>query len=364
MAFLTGVIFLNAPAAALNNAGADKSSENENAIAAKTVRTKEGIFPYVSAQAFRYWLRTTLEREKPGGWQTAPIDREGKIAYTDGNPLDYHDDDLFGYMRAQGKSAAAKASRDALSSALTPVSTTITRVSPLRVSTFLALASTTPTQDFGVMSRHEGDPVPHEHQFYHAVLKGLFSLDLRAAGTFSYQNRTGYLNLDDNRIKKAQDKGLEHLEAEKSYRLPVEERRKRVAALLEGLAILSGGAKQTLHYTDVTPAIVVAMVTKGGNNPLQYVIGPDKQGLPEVKVDALHQMIKAWRDQIESPLYVGWVEGFCDEQRKSLEKLLAENIKNDTALSKLPHGYVLDHPRLVLQQIATDFRNSDNSWLA
>ncbi len=365
MSFLTGIILLDAPASALNNAGANRSSENENAVATKTVTTKEGTFPYVSAQSVRYWLRSTLERETPNGWKTAPIDREGKIAYTDGNPLRWWDDDLFGYMRAPGKSEAAKASRAQLTSALTPVSTTITRVSPLRVSTFMSLAPTRPTDDFGTMSRHEGNPVPHEHQFYRTVLKGMVSLDLGAAGTFSYIERTGYLNLDDNRRKEAEASGLQHLKEEKSYRLSHEERQNRVAALLEGLAIMSGGAKQALHYTDVTPAIVLALVTKGGNNPLQYVIGPDRNGLPQVNAGALSQMIEAWSDQIESPLYVGWVEGFQDSQRQYLENLLNGRAEGVEKLPALPHGFEMGHPRLVLQRIARDFQDAANSgWLA
>ena len=363
MSFLTGVIFLDAPASALNNAGADKSSDNENAVAAKTVRTKEGVFPYVSAQAFRYWLRSTLERDRANGWQTSPIDREGKIAYTDGNPLRYWDDDLFGYMRAPGKSAAARASREALASTLTKTETTITRVSPLRVSTFMSIAPATPTQDFGTMSRHEGAPVPHEHQFYRAALKGMFSLDLRAVGTFSYIDRTGYLNLDDIRKKEAEASGLQHLEGEKSYRLGEEERRSRVAALLDGMATIAGGAKQSLHYTDVTPAIVLAMITKGGNNPLQYVIGPGRQNsLPTLNLGALSQMIEAWGDQIESPLYVGWVEGFQDDQRETLSRALAGE---SGELPSLPHGYEMGHPRLILQRIAQDFRDKANqTWLS
>ena len=35
------------------------------------------------------------------------------------------------------------------------------------------------------MSRHEGDPVPYEHEFYSNILKGIFSIDLGAVGIFS-----------------------------------------------------------------------------------------------------------------------------------------------------------------------------------
>ena len=107
MSFISGLIILDAPASALNNAGADTGAKTDNTVAVKKIRTPDGIFPYVSAQAFRYWLRTTLDT--PGSeWIAAPIFREGKIAYTDSNPIKNWDDDLFGYMRAPSKKEEAK----------------------------------------------------------------------------------------------------------------------------------------------------------------------------------------------------------------------------------------------------------------
>jgi CRISPR-associated protein Cst2 len=257
MAFLTGLLLIDAPASALNNAGAAEEARTENAIAVKFIRTRQGAFPYVSAQAFRYWLRSTLEQTPELNWKPAPVFREAKIAYTDANPIEYWDDDLLGYMRAPSKKAGAAEKRkgDAARASETPTSTEITRVSPFRVSTFLSIAPVSITSDFGTMTRHEGDPVPHEHQFYHAVLKGLVSLNLHAAGTFSYVNRTGFRNLDDTRVELAKTKQLEHHGNEKSYRLPLEQRTQRLAALLRALGIVYGGAKLALHYTDVTPVV-------------------------------------------------------------------------------------------------------------
>src|SRR6185312_5073869 len=112
-----------------------------------------------------------------------------KIAYTDSNPLLYWDDDLFGYMRAPSKRESARLKREADTSRAGETETTgaITRAAPFRVSTLVSLAPVSITSDFGTMSRHEGNPVPHEHQFYRATLRGLFSLDLHASGTFSYR---------------------------------------------------------------------------------------------------------------------------------------------------------------------------------
>ncbi|MGH2538768.1 MAG: DevR family CRISPR-associated autoregulator, partial [Candidatus Promineifilaceae bacterium] len=236
MAFVTGLLLIDAPASALNNLGNIPGARTDNTVGVKMISTKEGAYPYVSAQAFRYWLRATLEGN--GEWKSAPIFREEKVAYTDANPIKYWDDDLLGYMRAPSKKSSAVEKREADPSRAeeTPTTDTVTRVSPFRVSTLVALAPVSITEDFGVMARHEGDPVPHEHQFYRATLRGLFSLDLRAAGTFSYRQRTGYLNLDNTRKEQAQGAGLEHDEKNKAYRLSPADRLKRISALLDGLA--------------------------------------------------------------------------------------------------------------------------------
>jgi len=356
MAFVSGVMLVDAPASALNNAGTVDTARTENMVAVKQIRTRHGVYPYVSAQAFRHWLRTTLEKASDLGWRASPVFREAKIAYTDGDPIEYWDDDLFGYMRAPGSRADAKASREKMG--LSEVSIEITRTSPLRVGTFVSIAPVTPTDDFGTMSRHDGDPVPHEHQFYRAVLKGLLSINLDAVGTFTYHNRAGFRNLDDHRVARAQKNELEHLEAAKAYRLPLSERAMRVAALLKGLGLVSGGAKLALHYTDVTPAVFIGVVLRGGNNPLQYVLGADDKGLPRVNVDALLEFAEVWGDQVLSPLYLGWVQGFHDAQRT----VAWESVKE--AAARLNSEPVLGHPREVLNRLAQDLQSNAASWMA
>jgi CRISPR-associated protein Cst2 len=326
MSFVTGMLLIDAPASALNNAGAVAGARTDNTVAVKSIRTRTGEqYPYVSAQAFRYWLRTTLETLPESGWKAAPIFRESKVAYTDANPLRFWDDDLFGYMRAPSKNPNAKAAREADTTRAgeTPTTDTLTRAAPFRVGTLVSIAPTTITDDFGTMSRHEGDPVPHEHQFYRTTLKGLFSLDLAGCGTFSYRRKTGFRHLDDVRIKEAQETGLEHLESESSYRLPLNERLQRVQALFEGMARLEGGAKQTIHYTAVAPAVVVLGVTRGGNHIFNYVIG-EKRGQPVINLDALQEALDVYSDELRSPVYIGWVRGYQDEERARLEAFAAE----------------------------------------
>ena len=84
------------------------------------------------------------------------------------------------------------------------------------------------------------------------------------------------------------------------------------------LVRVAWGAKQALHYTDVTPAAVFLVVTKGGNNPLQYVVGAGEHGQPRVNVEALRETVRAWKDTFLSPIYVGWTAGFHDAERDKL----------------------------------------------
>ncbi len=360
MAFVTGLLLIDAPASALNNLGTVPGRLFDNVAGVKVIKTKEGQYPYVSAQAFKYWLRTTLERSDLG-WKAAPVYREEKVAYTDANPILWWDDDLFGYMRAPSTKASAVAKREADESRAgeTPTVDTVTRVAPFRMSTLVSIAPATIVEDWEVMSRHEGDPVPYSSQFYRTTLKGIVSLDLRACGTFSYRRKTGYRNLDDVRMQLAEEKGLTKNVTEKTYRLPTEERIRRIAALFEGLARLDGGAKQTLHYTDVAPSLIIMAVVKGGNNIFGHVIGANGRGLPELKIDALQEVLSVYEDSILSDVYVGWVRGYLDEERAKIEKLAEDRSKE----AKSPR-LLISHPREALRTLVEALRKPANSvWL-
>ncbi|RKY67087.1 MAG: type I-B CRISPR-associated protein Cas7/Cst2/DevR [Candidatus Latescibacterota bacterium] len=362
MAFVTGMFLIDAPASALNNLGQIPGSRTDNTVGVKIIPTREGGYPYVSAQAFRYWLRKTLEQGE-WRWVAAPVYREAKVAYTDANPLRYWDDDLFGYMRAPSKRESAKVAREADESRAgeTPTKETVTRVSPFRVSTLVSVAPTGVVDDFGVMSRQEGDPVPHEHQFYRTTLKGLFSLDLHAVGTFTYRQKTGYLNLDEEREREAKEKGLEHLAEEKAYRLPLPERIRRVSALFEGLAHLDGGAKQTLHYTDVSPDLVIMAVTRGGNHIFGHMVDTDVRHRPVLKVESLREALAVFADDVLSKVYVGWTQGYLDDQRTHFLDALSEG----GILANFKDQIKISHPRQAFQEMAAAFQREEGKiWFS
>lgn len=372
MAFVTGLMLIDAPASALNNAGRDESQQDQNVTAVKAISTKDGSkYPYVSAQAYRYWLRTTLPQINRK-WVNAPVYKESdNLAYTAADPIEFWDDDLFGYMRAPKKASLKKREADPEHAKLTPlekekreneqVEVSLTRVSPFRVSTLVSIAPVRITEDKESMTRHEGDPVLYKTQFYRATLKGLFSLHLAACGSFSYRNKTGFRNLDSLRIDKIKSiDGFEHLEEEKTYRLPRAYRIERIKALFEGMARLEGGAKQALHYTDVSPALVILAVTRGGNHIFHHTVGANRQGQPEIKTTALQEALTVFADDLLSPVYVGWVRGYLDEERAKFEDFV-RGYNTDTR-----HPIQISHPREAFLALVEAFDNPGyaSSWLA
>lgn len=365
MAYLTSMLLFDAPASALNNAGAEAGAKTDNTIAVKKIRAHDGVYPYVSAQAFRFWLRTTLEQTDPQ-WKAAPVFREKKIAFSESDPLSNWDDDLFGYMRAQSKKGdeAEKAANQQRTEAAMPLEKDreITRVSPFRVSTLVSVGPASIVEDFGTMARQDGDPVPHEHQFYRAHLRGLLSLDLTSCGTFYDAERVGFKNMDSYRRGKAKEVGANEVKVrgQRAFRLPLADRLQRVSALVRGLASLGGGAKQTLHYTDLMPAVVVAAVTRGGNHPFYRFFQGTRQEGTTLHAEAVRELFATFRDEFLSAVYIGWARGFLDREREKLITLIGE----------LPseHGPAqgfseIDHPRTILHALAAELgKDEHEDW--
>ncbi len=320
MAFITGLILIDAPASALNNGEGEDTKAKVKSIHVRG----QGDFPYVSAQSFRFWLRTSLE--KFAEWKASPVYSAGagkkQQAYTAGDPLQYWDDDLLGYMRAE------KAE-------------TVTRVSPFRTSTLVSIGPVQLVDDFGVMARaqkQEGDKegvLLHGHEFYRATLQGLFSLDLSRAGTFTNQRRTGFQNLGQQTIAAAEKRQVEYDERYQAYRLQLNERIQRIQTLLYALGRVEGGAKQTLHYTDVTPAFVMAAVTRGGNHIFGRVIKAANDGSPIIHEAALEQSLRVFGNDLLSDIYIGRAEGFMDNAAGTFNKFNLNAVHPREALDTL-----------------------------
>lgn len=326
---LIGLTLIDTPYSALNNAGKPKISRYENEVVVKTLNKgrKGSTYPYVSGQAWRNWWRTTLEQEFDE-WNNSPIDREDKIAYTHVDPVKYDDDDVFGYMRAEKEGK---------------VDLTVTRLSPLKCSPLISISPQIPTDDWGVMARQEGDPVPYVHQFYSCVLQGIFSLNLSAVGTFSAINRTGYKNIRDDYIPTIEAAGGTRENNESLWMLPKDIRVRRCRQTLEALPFLSGGAKLTSHLTDVTPKLIFLSVLEGGNHPFMNLMA-EEEGVGKLSLPAFQQIIGDYADRFCDAIYIGRRNGFMDD--------LDEKLKGLSGNKGLPCQIVYDSPNKVITQLS------------
>ncbi|WP_214104948.1 type I-B CRISPR-associated protein Cas7/Cst2/DevR [Acrocarpospora catenulata] len=338
MSYLVGKIVLDVVAGAPNNGLGE-----DNVARVKQLRIGRDVHPYVSAQAFRRWLRESLPASEP----MSPVIRSGsgqkQQAYTKGRPDLYLDDDLFGYMVAVKGDKAKTCQRDTV----------------LATGTFVSVAPRPPVRDFGTMSRGFAageNPVLHGHEFYSAELAGDVLLDLPRIGVFEIDGSGLKVALPEPAAKEARDGGAEQVTFRgcTALRLGLGERRRRAALLLRTLAAVRGGAKQSMHYGDRTPALVLLAPLKGGVNPFTRVLGVRSD---QVRFDptVLRTEMAAWADELDGPVLLGWAPGFLGDQRDRTRSELADLIESGSL--------VIDHPRILLGGLADQIeRGERDAW--
>ncbi|MEM2142573.1 MAG: type I-B CRISPR-associated protein Cas7/Cst2/DevR [Candidatus Thorarchaeota archaeon] len=314
MKTVQGFVMLDAWASALNNAGVQQSERTDNIVRTKVFWRGRQAYPYVSGQAWRFWWRDTLANKI--GWRLSPIERTAKIAYTAANPIEYPDDDMFGYMRAPKK---VKSSKGDTGDAVTE-SGALTRISVLKNSPLISIGPHRPTEDFGTFSRFEGNPVPYEHEFYSTVMKGIFSIDLESAGVFKTVSTAGSQNLPSDYKIPSQYSNVCKL-VNGQVVLDRKIRVQRVTDVLRALPHLSGGAMQARHLTRVAPSLVVLGVFSTGSHLLSH-LGREKDGHADLHLDSLGQILRDYDSERLSKIFVGREEGFMDHLREPLASLV------------------------------------------
>ncbi|MDI5973727.1 type I-B CRISPR-associated protein Cas7/Cst2/DevR [Streptomyces sp. SL13] len=353
MTYLVGQSIVAVKAGAPNNG---RGEDNRGMVKQFTTTSRE-TYPYVSAQASRRWLRDSL----PPGEATSPVKRTGEgkkqQAYTSGRPDLYLDDDLFGYMIAvKADETGAKKGE----------SKTFMRDTVLATGTLVAVVPNKPVMDFGTMSRdfEPGEhPVIHEHEMYTADLAGDLLLDLPRVGTFELGGKTAKSALPAATATALTEAGATAvtLRGVDCVRMPIEERRRRVAVLLRTMATVKGGAKQSAHYGDRTPGLIILAPLKGGTNPFTRVVR-NRRNTTYFDSDVLAEEINAWginendpEGQLDGPVRIGWAPGFLGDQR--------ERVTNDLEALIKENKLIIGHPRTILSTLATEIQDGDHdTW--
>lgn len=327
---IAGCLLIDARAAFLNGAGLG-AGEDRNQVIPKTftetINGKREKVPYVSAQAWRRWLRNTTNEEND--WPPSELEAIGKsegkgstnkIA-TKLNPLEFPEDDIFGYMRSGTGSEES-----------------VQRTSPMKTSILKGIPGKRAINtDEAFVHLKEGTPLPYSTQFYSAHLEGFFVLEYYRLGV--YDNLGSHVELEKALLEECRDR-LDSKEFYKGYMRYTRKdadvsRKNNAAGLLKGLAHLRGGAKMAAFGADVSPkALILAGMECA--NPVFNDLFDGKGEKPELKVNCLHEIAADYASKLATPIYIGIRTGYLQNE--------------DEVKSLNVNGYIVDTPLGIVQK--------------
>lgn len=321
---ITGALLIDATAAFLNGAGLG-SGEDKNKVIPKTFKEKVNNrfeeVPYVSAQSWRRWLRDTTNEEN--GWNPSELRAIGKSEgkestnkiSTELNPVDFPEDDLFGYMKSGAKGEES-----------------IQRTSPFKTSILKGIRNMrTLNTDEAFVHLKEGTPLPYSTRFYSTHLEGFFNLEYYRLGV--YDNLGSHQELSLELIESNMDKfDVSDLYGNKFKRYELKDakgiRNKNASGLLKGLAFLRGGAKQSAFGSDVSPKVLILAGMESANPVFNNIfVGTGEK--PALNIDVIKQISNDYKSKLATPIYIGIRTGY---------------LQNEEEIKALGEGFVIDSP--------------------
>ncbi|MCU0390387.1 MAG: type I-B CRISPR-associated protein Cas7/Cst2/DevR [Thermoflexibacter sp.] len=315
---ITGALLIDATSAFLNGAGLG-SGEDKNKVIPKTFKEKVNgraeEVPYVSAQSWRRWLRDTTNEEN--SWSPSELrgikeSEKGsttKIA-TELNPIEFPEDDLFGYMKSGSKEEES-----------------IQRTSPFKTSILKGIRNMrVVNNDEAFVHLKEGTPLPYSTRFYSTHLEGFFNLEYYRLGV--YDNLGSHQELSKELVEKHKDKfDVTDLYGGKFKRYTLKDaekiRKTHAYGLLKGLAFLRGGAKQAAFGSDVSPKVLILAGMESANPVFNNLfVGMGEK--PALNLDTLKQIATDYKDKLATPIYIGIRAGYLqnEEEIKNLDNTI------------------------------------------
>lgn len=339
---IVGTFLIRAEGSFLNGGGLAKGEYGNTTIPKTFVDFKDKV-PYVSSQAWKRWLRNTFQEENPdlphAELTQIGISAKGttnKIG-TKMDPVEFPEDDIFGYMRAQGGQGKI-AEEDAEESGVGAEEDTNdkrkkkeTTKSVMRPAPFAASILTSLRKsgwqgiDKAYVHLQEGTPQPYNTEFYNTQLQGIFGLSYSRLGVF--RNEGDRIELDEKYAEEYVKKGIIKIAKEtpvgKWYEFKHNPRKDRATAILKALAVMRGGAKQAQFATDTAPKAIILVGLSCGNLIFNDLFEDTKEG-PSLKLKTLQDIIKDYKDRITTPVYIGIRDGYLRKDNESDVKTLTK----------------------------------------
>ena len=330
--YIAGTFLVKADAAFINGAGL-QMGEDQNVSVPKTMWKNGQKIPYVSSQAWKHMLRQTIVDEF--GWPASNLraigwNDKGNTSKIAGmlNPIQFPEDDFFGYMYALSES---KSKTDLLpkepseeQTALVDTLPDVQLVRPSRILASLLYAiqnDNTISTDNAFVHLKDDTPLPYSTKFYNADLQAMLGIDYDNIGVFDNLDALELnpaladIASQDGTIKQIAPDSGQKISTEKIKDLIIskikyecsdvsEYRKQKVSEFLKGLAILRGGFKETQFGTDIAPK---ALILAGLNckNPFLNNLFKCQNGETKIHIDLLKELIKDYKDRIMTKVYIG-----------------------------------------------------------
>ena len=305
--FIQGAMIINAPSASLN-----LGEDGIKRIFIKGEDGKDVGFSYLSGQFVKSKIKATLiengeQLSKP---EIIQVSDKKNTPTTSCNPFEYLDDDLFGYMNVIESEKH--------------INPGTTRIAPFKISYFLGKEGDY-QKDFAVKQNgaltNDGKlttmPLPKREEnkrlFASSSYFGCFSLDVNFTGRFFKGNTAGYKNLAD---KFPLEKYENEIKNKDEFEIVLNDniRIARIQKLLNTFPYLSGGARLSTVYSDLSPKFVIYCVTDSGNHLFQEIASIYKY----FNVKALIESVTDFRENLKSDIYIALKNGFLDKKRKEI----------------------------------------------
>jgi CRISPR-associated protein Cst2 len=268
--------------------GADKEVDNINPIKKVTLNNGKEL-PYVSSQAIRRALRDQIQEM---GYTLSPIQEASAkkgAPKTSIKPIEYIDDDLFGYMDASPAKEDKKKG------------TSTTRTSPIRVEALLALTEYQGDLDYATNFMGKGI----KDQKGEEIQPNIFETEVHS-GIYR-----GTILIELDRIGSGQ--GFEAGE------LSNEEKSQRVLAFIDAFRNLWSSGRQSRFLADISPKFIAAACMKVKNPIFLEAVNLDAQN--QINFAALQTVISDYDKFIDAHVFAGQQAVFdLQDQAVSLKK--------------------------------------------
>jgi len=292
-------------------------------------------YPYVSAQAMRKWIRTTVNHLTN---QFSYYDRinqknptkkdmknpEGKWV----DPITFIEDDLFGYTHPFYNQPDQPDKKHL-------AVTFANRSSPYQATALISLPNTASINDYdGWVNPGMDTSLPFNTQMMSGLFEASTTLDITRIGVF--RNYGDIVELDpyyqEYYLEEGEIEEVENDTYEEFRRVELNNVRKEAIELYyDSILNLYGAAKSTLFATDLTPRLLITAALSSANNLFHGLVRSKSNGQTSLNSEKLITRLQNRASSLQSDVYIGYRTGTFDKKYESeIQELDGMEIENTT----------------------------------